>query len=177
MASSESYNVWRQAHATAIENARNKLPTEIRQFLDGKHNCKLYKDLYTYLAKGGAPSKFINKNMGAIFGGLLNENGWIDKKYKNDLLWAVDNCTKWQYSSSIWRRSFRSSSYTAYLQSNFILSQLENYARLGWLESSLEDALMGNLTENENQYLYKDGYSLPISTLLAAHLDACDSKV
>ncbi len=177
MASSESYNVWRQAHATAIENARNKLPTEIRQFLDGKHNCKLYKDLYTYLAKGGAPSKFINKNMGAIFGGLLNENGWIDKKYKNDLLWAVDNCTKWQYSSSIWRRSFRSSSYTAYLQSNFILSQLENYARLGWLESSLEDALMGNLTENENQYFYKDGFSLPISTLLAAHLDAGDSKV
>ena len=52
MASSESYNVWRQSHATAIENARNKLPTEIRQFLDGKHNCKLYKDLYTYLAKG-----------------------------------------------------------------------------------------------------------------------------
>ncbi len=104
-------------------------------FLEGFRNGKWTK-----------PSQFIDENLDWIF------NGYIFRRHKAILCYAVDRSVDWAYSTSYYRRSFRSPVYDL----NRILGIIFEFHRKMTIDKDVEDILRLKLTEKERAYFDKN---------------------
>lgn len=103
---------------------------------------KLHKGLRS--GKYKKPSEFFEKEAGFLFG------GYILPRYKECFLYTVDNCIKYQYSHTYYRRSFRTSDYSVHMYN--IYSIINVFHRDLCIDRDVCDVLKGNLSEQESAY-------------------------
>lgn len=96
-------------------------------------------------AKYSSPSAFINSKLSWIFW------EYIPKRFKKHLLYAVDNLTRWQYSRSYYRRSYRISDYAALASKVFRL--IYDFNRDMVINADICDILELKLPEAEKAYI------------------------
>jgi len=96
------------------------------------------------------PSEFVLDRLSWAFGTIIAE------EYRASVLWAVDACINWPYSTGWERRPMRSGNYI--LHSDRIFSILRDFSKLTDMGVSLADILTGNLPEDlaayANEYAY-----------------------
>lgn len=107
------------------------------------------------------PSQFIDETLDWIF------NGYIFRRHKAALCYAVDRSIDWAYSTSYYRRSFRSPVYDL----NRILDIIYEFHRKMTIDKDVEDILRLRLTEKERAYFEKNlkWYSLGCSDMAVAY--------
>lgn len=159
-----AYESWRKERAASLQTAENALPTGLRKFIGGDRDDPFYEKLWAHLNKGGKLSDFVKKNMKELFGKYIRED------LKDSFLWSVDNFSSWQYSTSSWRRSYRSSDERAYIGK--LTSLIVSYKYLSYYTAAPLDIITGELDGFELAHR-NSGYwsSTPYEYLLAYELD------
>lgn len=109
-------------------------------------NSELYKKFYDGLSSGKykKPSEFFSSQEW-IFGGMVKE------RFKAAFLWTADNCIKWQYDVSYWRRSMRTADYTVHIKN--ILHILRDFYNIMCIDADIADVLERNISEEETAYI------------------------
>lgn len=140
----------RQQSVSELEEKQREFANYIKNRYDrNAQRAELAGELREWLNKGNKPSDFFQLKCGDMF------NGYILPRYKEAFLYSVDNVTRWQYSTSYWRRSFRSAKYAYYYDR--IISMMSSFHRDLGIDKSYIDILKLNLPEDEKAY-YKDTY-------------------
>ncbi len=114
-----------------IRGAQYDLPDDVKIFTESR-------EVRIKLKQGETLGAFARKNFGALF------KGYIKPQYKQAFFWAVDNISRWQYSMSYYRRSYRSSDETVYSQ--LLNDIICKFSELGFFESPLEALITGNVS-------------------------------
>ena len=148
----ELANKYSKAQLEARDEALKTFPEEIRKFLlhsyrdDEGLNGPVGKKLQEGLASGKyeKPSQFVIEELSCIFGTILPET------LKESLLYSVDECRRCAYSSGYYRRPFRSRDYALYAEKVYTI--IYAYAMNTYVKKPFEEAVAGNLTEEERAY-------------------------
>lgn len=152
--------------------ALNALPQELKTFAgfcsnryDRPKESLLYRDLRDGLLSGKykKPSEFFAKKCGKLF------DGWILPRYREMFLNTVDRVTDWQYSDSIYRRSFKSRNYSLYLSKiTTLLNEFHERVRFG---NDYCDVLALRLSPEENCYILERNFNIICPEAIAYGLD------
>ena len=118
---------------------------------DWKVTSDYTKELFDGLKSGKykKPSEFMKKKMGWLF------DGYILPRFKDALLYAMDNCKNWPYSSSYYRRPFRKDTY--YMDN--LIRIIKSFHDALVMDYSITDILSLNLPEKERAYFLKNSSS------------------
>lgn len=89
-----------------LSSEQKKFINEVERNRDGS-SSSFYDDFFNGFKSGkySKPSQFIEDKLGWLF------DGYIFERHKAALCYSVDNSREWAYSTSYYRRSFRSSKY------------------------------------------------------------------
>ncbi len=98
------------------------------------------------------PSEFFTKNCEWLF-----EKNIIFPCHRDSFLYQVDNCIKYPYTVSYYRRPFRSASYCNYVDK--IMNIFQAYQNRQF-KKSFFDVCKGNLTREENAYMEEYPYDV-----------------
>lgn len=133
------------------ENCKKKLEHDRREFLirlgrsDGSvEGTEIFGMLSEGIRTGKwtKPSEFIEKKMDWLF------DGYIFRRHKAALCYAVDKSIDWAYSTSYLRRSFRSPVYNL----KRILGMIAEFHREMTIDKDVEDILRLRLTDKERAH-------------------------
>ncbi len=149
-----------------IQNSKiEMLPKHLQAFISGVN----YNELSEHLKQNKKPSDFIKKDMASIVKTLIR------KDLVEYLYTAVDSVINWQYSESVWRRSYRSSSYAPYY--NVIETIISSFIKISLCDSSIEDILTDNMPEPEKQYVHSYYSGSAYEFLIACELDKSNPRI
>ncbi|MDE6252275.1 MAG: DUF4132 domain-containing protein [Lachnospiraceae bacterium] len=121
--------------------------TEYSYSWDCKNNSELGKQLYNGLCSGKykKPSEFFKEEADFLF------DGYILPRFKDCFLYTVDNCIKYQYSQTYYRRSFRTSDYSIHYFN--IISIINKFHSDLCIDKDVCDVLKHNISEKEDAYI------------------------
>ncbi len=160
--------------------AYNALTEEQRNFMEycgagryfsngGRGRSPLADDLREWLKGGKKPSEFFRARCGWLF------DGCILPRKQEMFYYTVDHITRWQYSTDIWRRSFRTAHYFHYTGKILkFIRELYYYARV---DADLSDRLTLNLPEKERAYVQLEERWFGCGEEIAYELDRGNQKV
>lgn len=132
------------------EDRRNFL--EYNGYRGSVTDCALWKELKSGIISGKykKPSEFFESECEWLFGGIIYQC------HKASFLYAVDRCIDFPYTEGWTRRPFRSESYLSYF--NRISGIIYVYKNMNCAKT-LEQAIIGDLTEDEELYFSYFKYS------------------
>lgn len=149
----ELYESYKQKFKNREQQVLSHLDEAQREFVQkvnrgvglGELDSKYAKNLYEGLNAGKykKPSDFIEEEMDWLF------SGYILPRYKECLKWALDNCNRWTYSSSRYRRSFRTEAY--YIEN--MLSLIQKFHNNLCFDRDICDIMCLKLSEEEAAYM------------------------
>lgn len=146
------------------EKCISKFSKKQKEFLDDTYypfsydkqiKSELGKKLLSELKSGkySKPSEFFLDEMDILF------EGYILKRYKEAFLYSVDNCNKYQYSHSYYRRSFRSSDYSMYIFN--IMYIVEKFHKDLCFDTDVCSVLQKKVSEREMAYMDSQVWTHP----------------
>lgn len=165
----EAFEKWKEERYKRQKDYLNALPAELKGFVEGNES-ELYQMFRTQVNNGVTLSDFVRQNMSELF------EGYIRPDLKDSFLWATDNFTSWQYSTSYWRRSYRTSDESAYLYR--LKDLISNFATISNFDNACIDLMRRNVGEMELMQLEVSTYwsDAPYEYILAKMLDENDSQ-
>lgn len=121
--------------------------SDIDYIWDYKIDSELGKQLCYGLCSGKykKPSEFFKEEADFLF------DGYILPRFKECFLYTVDNCIKYQYSRTYYRRSFRTSDYSIHYFN--IIRFIDIFHRYLCIDRDVCDVLKHNISEKEAAYI------------------------
>ncbi|MBD5137459.1 MAG: DUF4132 domain-containing protein [Lachnospiraceae bacterium] len=139
--------------------------SDIDYIWDYKINSELGKQLYNGLCSGKykKPSEFFKEEADFLF------DGYILPRFKECFLYTVDNCIKYQYSRTYYRRAFRTSDYSIHYFN--IIRLIDQFHKYLCIDRDVCDVLTHNVSEKEDAYIEYIKYGEWKSIILCYELD------
>ena len=166
----EYLNEWREERDKALK----KLSPELEEFMqdcrrmnNSPTGSALAKELENGLADGRykKPSDFFRSRASGLFGGV------IYSRRKEEFYHTIDHAHELAYSTSMWRRSFRSKNPRAVTER--VMAAVYSYYERDHFDADICDILEEkNLTEKQKGHLLFNYYSQSVlSDIIAAEID------
>lgn len=92
---------------------------------------------------------------------------WVLPCFREHFFYAVDNCVKWQKSDSYYRRSYRTATYSLYIEK--MLGILRSFNRYMCMEHTVEELLLNKLSDKEYSYSCRAHYGGALNEFVIAY--------